>query len=320
MTRFPRRLARRIKAATAAGLVPLLVVTSLSACATLARRSSVLAGFQSPARPLSGEWSQVEAVRVGTSMRVQLHESEPLYRGSRTMHGRFHSATADTLTLTLDEWSSPTHTIAKSAVHTVHVRRPVGQRYAGWLSWLGTTLVLAVQDPGGWNTSFHLLVSTAIGGAASLPGFLAQRRQQIYESLPELSRFIAQVEIPLTDGAVVPRNRDVAVLVTHASRLGRWLDETIGLTVCLSSHPNRCTGQSAVFEEPFRARSSSVTATLGFSDETVPLDRPMSVYVHVVLTRGPSWRPSPDQAVPQLDDPDVLDVETVTRRITVVDQ
>ena len=112
----------------------------------------------------------------------------------------------------------------------------------------------------------------------------------------------------------------MAVLVTHASRLGRWLVETIGLTVCLSSHPNRCTGQLAVFEEPFRARSSSVTATLDFSDETVPLDRPMSVYVHVVLTRGPSWQPSPDQALPQLDDPDVLDVETVTRRITVVDQ
>ena len=179
MTQHPRYLVRRIKTITATSLVPFLTVTSLPACATLAHRSSAPAEFQSTSWALSGEWSRVEAVRVGTPVRVQLHEIDP-HRRSRTIHGRFCAATADTLTLTLDEWSSSTHTIAKSAVRTVHVRRPVGQRYAGWLSWLGTTLVLAVQDPGDWDTSFHLLVSTAIGAAASLPGFLVQRMQRIY--------------------------------------------------------------------------------------------------------------------------------------------
>ena len=201
--------------------MPLVVVTSLPACATLAHRSSVRLApptTQSTARSLS-EWSRVEAVQVGTPVRVQLHEVDPR-RESRTFQGRFHAATADTLTLTLDEWSSPTHTRAKSAVYTVHARRPVGKRYAGWLSWLGTTLVLVSQGPGDWDLSFHVLVSTLIGGAASLPGFLGQRMRRIYEAPPpEASRLITQVDIPITDGDVIPRSRKTAVSVSHVSRL-----------------------------------------------------------------------------------------------------
>ena len=319
----PRCLARRIRTTTAAGLVLLLVVTSLPACATLVPRASmrpVTAGAQPVAARSLSDWSRVEAVPVGTPIEVQLHEDEAPRRGSRKIQGRFHSATADTLRLTLDEWSTPTYTLAKSAVHIVHTRRPIGKRYAGWLSWLGTTLVLVSQRPGDWDLSFHVLVSTLIGGAASLPGFLIQRMQRIYEATPEASRLITQVNVPITDGDVVPRSREVAVSVPHVSRASRPPNETIGITVCLSLHPARCTGRWVVFEGEVRNLSSPVTATLGFGDETVPVDTPVPIYVHVVLATGPSWRPAPDLAVPQLGDPGVLDVETVTRRITVVDR
>ncbi len=147
-------------------------------------------------------------------------------------------------------------------------------------------------------------------------------RTRTYEAPPlEPSQLITKVDVPLTDGDVVPRNGPVVVVsVAHASRLGRPRNEAISLTVCLSLRPDRCTSGWAVFDGPAGRLSSSVTATLRFGEETVPTDTAVPVYVHVVLTSGPSWRPTPDQAVPQLGDPGVLDVETVTRRITVVDQ
>ena len=90
--------------------------------------------------------------------------------------------------------------------------------------------------------------------------------------------------------------------------------------VCLSSHPARCTGRWEAFDGPVQRLSRPLTATLQFTDETVPVDTPVSIYVHVVLVTGAPWRPAPDEAIPQLGDPGVLDVETVTRRLTVVDR
>ena len=64
----------------------------------------VVPDFQPAARTLS-EWSRIEAVPVGTRTEVQLHDDEAPPDSRRVM-GRFHSATADTLTLTLDESST----------------------------------------------------------------------------------------------------------------------------------------------------------------------------------------------------------------------
>ena len=320
-------LLRVIKIMTATVLMPLLIVSSLPGCATVAHLLSpraVSATVQRRDPPVS-KWLRVEAVRVGTLIRVQLHDVDPR-RGSRTIQGRFHSATADTLTLTLDEWSSPTYTVAQSAVYRVHARRPVKERSIGWGILGGTAVIVALKVGGEEDFNnlgkviFGAMYTSLIGLPASLIGFIAQRWQQLYETLPAASRFIAQVDVPLADGAVVPRSRDVAISVTHASRLGRSLDETLGVIVCLSSQADRCTGARAVFEEPSRRLSSSVTAALRFEDETVPVDTPVPIYVHVVLTIGPSWQPSSGRTLPQLGDPGVLGVETVTRRITVVDQ
>ena len=242
------------------------------------------------------------------------------------IQGRFHAATADTLTLALDEWSLPTHTIAKSAVYTVHARRPVGKRSAGWLALGGVAAIVAliVGTEEDYTHAGRVMIgamyTALIGLPASLPGFLGQQMQRIYEAPPAVARLITQIDVALTNGDVVLRHEPVAVSVAHASRMGHPPNETVGLTVCLSPHPARCTGGWAVFEGRVRNLTTPLTATLRFGDEMVPTDTPVPIYVHVVLTSGPSWRPAPDQAVPQLGDPGVLDVETVTRRITVVDQ
>ena len=60
--------------------------------------SRVVPNSQPAARTLS-EWSRIEAVTVGTRTEVQLHDDEAPPDSRRVM-GRFHSATADTLTLT----------------------------------------------------------------------------------------------------------------------------------------------------------------------------------------------------------------------------
>ena len=321
----PDCLARRIRITTAVWLVPLLLVTSLPACVTLAHRSSVLPAppnTQPVERSLS-EWSHVEALRVGTNTEVHLHEAEVPPNGQR-VRGRFHAATPDAIMLTLDD--GQIRTLAKSAVYKVLIPRPFWKQPPEWFAkrtvFLVGMLSLAGFLVGDDDLSSNVLGLVLYGLPVGTGLFLLGSRPlgEIYEALPEASWLITQVRVPFTDGDVVPRHEPVAVSVAHASRMGRPRDETIGLTVCLSSRPDRCTGGRALFEGPAGRLADPVTATLKFGDEPVPLDTPMSVYVHVVLTSGPSWRPAPDQAVPQLGDPDVLDVETVTRRITVVDQ
>ncbi len=313
------RLTRWGRTITAAGLMPLFVVTSLPACATLVYRSSVRTA-SAESQPMAAQslldWTRVEAMRVGTPVRVHLYEGKT-FPDDRQITGLFHAATADSLTLTLDD--GQTRTLARLTVHMVHAPRPIWKRYAGWLS-------LACVITGFAILGLHPDNSTgaAIGGGvfygllASIPGFTKQRTQRIYEAPP--ARLITQVRVPSTDSDIVPRHESVTVSVAHASRLSRLPTEPIGLTVCLSSRPDRCTGGWAVFEGLAGRLADPVTATLRFGDETVPLDTPISVYVHVVLTSGPSWRPALDQEVPQLGDPHVLDVETVTWRVTIVDQ
>ena len=138
-SRRPYHLAQRLRTATASGLVPLLLLTSVPACATRATfsmpaegwtppaaqrqrpgrpgRRAVPADSQPTAQPLP-DWSRVEAVPVGTQTEVHLYDDEAP-PNSRRVTGRFHAATADTLTLTLEEQSTPTRTLAKSAVHIV---------------------------------------------------------------------------------------------------------------------------------------------------------------------------------------------------------
>ena len=207
MTHRLRYLARWIRTTTTAGLVPLLLVTSVPACALRSDKSSisseewtlqaaqrrpgglgprVVPDSQPAARTLS-DWSRIEAVPVGTRTEVQLHDDEAP-PDSRRVTGRFHSATADTLTLTLEERSTPTRTLAKSAVHIVYVRRPIRERYAGWGTLVGGTLGLMLYFiglPDGLTPVGGLVVGAAYAAPSSLIGFFLQRRQRIYEVPPD---------------------------------------------------------------------------------------------------------------------------------------
>ena len=279
----PCRLAHRLRTTTALGLVPLLLAASVPACATRSSRPAVPADTQPASRnwwvsaPV-GEWSRVEAVPVGTQIMVQLYgDAAPPDR--RRVTGRLHAATADTLTLTLTR-PTRTRTLSQSDVHIVHIRRPIRNRYAGWLTLVGGTLGLAAYLAG-YDFVFRagLLRGLTVSGPASLIGFVGQRRQRIYEVPPEASRLITQVDVPVTDGDVVPRSLEVTVSVIHTIQAGRPRNETIGLTVCLSSHPARCTGQWEAVEGPVRRLSSPQTATLQLGDETVPGDTPVSIYM-----------------------------------------
>ena len=139
---------RWIRTTTAAGLVPLLLVTSVPACALRSDTSSIPAeGWvpQAAQQRRPGGAGATSGVRfpVGCPDPVRLvaHRSRAgrhqdrgcnctttkRRRTAGESRGRFHAATADTLTLTLEDLtatSSSTRTLVKSAVHSVSVRRP----------------------------------------------------------------------------------------------------------------------------------------------------------------------------------------------------
>ena len=212
---------RWIRTTTAAGLVPLLLVTSGPACAMRSDQSSMPAEGWVPqaaqqrrpgglgsravpadAQPAAGtlsEWARVEAVPVGTQTVVQLHDDEAP-PNNRRVTGRLHAATADTLTLTLDERTVTlsTHTVAKSAVHSVSIRRPIRKRSLGWSILVAGTAILTLSftssgDLQLWGAG---LFGASYAAPASLIGFSLQRRQRIYEVPPEASRLITPVDVP----------------------------------------------------------------------------------------------------------------------------
>ena len=321
----PCRLVHRLRTTTAAGLVPLLLAASVSACATRSSRPAVPADTQPASLNLwssapVGEWSRVEAVPVGTQIMVQLYDDVGPPDLRRRVTGRLQEVTADTLTVVLDERQRIVRPLARSDVHIVRIRRPIMERWAGWLTLGVVASTIAAFLGRDSDVTVEAQLGLLFGAPASLPGFLLHRWKRIYEVPPAAARLITHVDVPVTNGDMVLRSREVSVTVFHIIQAGRPRNETIGLTVCLSSHPARCTGQFSTVEGPVRRLSSPLTATLQFGDETVPGDTPVSIYVHVVLVTGSPWRPAPDEAVPQLGDPEVLDVETVTRRITVVDR
>ena len=92
-----------------AGLVLLLVLAGLPGWQT---------GWPptAAARKIELDWPQVQAVKPGTPITVLLHKDQGL-RGKRKVRGRFHSATDDSLTLTMEYGT--TRTLPMSAVRGV---------------------------------------------------------------------------------------------------------------------------------------------------------------------------------------------------------
>ena len=77
------------------------------------------------------DWSRVQAVPPKTKTDVHLYKDEA-HQGSRKIKGRFDSAAADSITLTLKD--GQTRTLEKSAVRKVLTRRPFAKRWPGWVA------------------------------------------------------------------------------------------------------------------------------------------------------------------------------------------
>ena len=81
------------------------------------------------------DWSRVQAVARDTKTKVLLYQ-DAAPRENRMIKGRFDSATADSITLRLED--GQTRVFPKQAVHKVRIPRPFSKRWPGWVA-LGIT-------------------------------------------------------------------------------------------------------------------------------------------------------------------------------------
>ena len=157
---------------TATGLVPLLLLASLSGCT---------------ARHMP-DWSTVQAVKPGTKTEVQLYEDKAP-QGRQKFKGRFLSDNEDSVTLELTErihTDLSTHTFQKSNVRKVLAHRPFLKRWPGWAAMLVTAGASALIPFGGEPTRAEafragLILSIPI----SIPFFIGSRMGRIYEVPPK---------------------------------------------------------------------------------------------------------------------------------------
>ena len=307
------RLMRR-NGFAAAGFVFLLLAGE-TACAT----GSGSRRFETPTRLQAADryrpgWSRLQTVAAGAEVEVRLYDE------AKTVEGRFESTSAETLTLLLPDRS--VRVIEGNAVHRVQVRRPLAKHRWGWIAFGATAATVSLLTSGPrWDLTnkaqltFGLLAAAPVSAAV----FWAQRMQTLYEAAPAASQFVSRIAVNASDGDSIRRGEEMAVSVGHVGRAGRAGGAPIGVTVCLSSRRERCVGGSSTrYEGPVRDLPNPFTARLAI-DEQFPSGASVPLYVHVVVTAGPSWRPSGGQPVPAPGDDSVLDVEMAVRSVRVVD-
>ena len=123
----------------------------------------VLAGWPAAAEgKIKLDWSKVQALTPGTGIKVGLYKDQAP-RGSRKIQGRFHSATDDSITLTLKD--GQTLTLQRSAVRKVHTRRGDGWFPLGVILW---SRVQAVTP--GTRTTVVLYKDQAPRGSRKIKG------------------------------------------------------------------------------------------------------------------------------------------------------
>ena len=148
---------------TAAGLVPLLLLASLSGC--VARH----------------DWSKVQAVAPDTPTEVQLSEDGSPYE-DRKIKGRLLSATEDSVTLKLKDGNPKI--FQKKDVRKVLTRRPVAKRWAAWVT-LGVSALIVSKLFAGLDTpearrAIHLYTTLPVTTVA----FFGAKMGGIYQSKP----------------------------------------------------------------------------------------------------------------------------------------
>lgn len=255
---------------------------------------------------------------VAPGARIEVHSGDDSDQdGGNVTNGVFRSADAGAVTLTLA--NGQVRTLERDAVRRGRVRRPFFERPAGWRAYLiimgVMTGFLVWAEAGDDDIGISSLPLTALTMfPAALPFFAATPMGTIYEAQPQ-PRLVMAVDVNVAEGTVVPRDHVVVVVMDHSIRARRHGHQQVGITACLSSHPERCTGVSARIEGRAGELLSPLTLRLRLADR-FPFGTPLSMYVHVVIVNGSSWRPVGDVRVPRPGDPGVLGTATVTRRIT----
>ena len=259
---------------------------------------------------------------VAPDTRIEVHSGDDSDQdGGSVTNGAFRSANADSITLTLA--NGHVRTLERDAVRRVRVRRPFFDRPAGWRAYLVIigiiTGFLVWVEPRDDDIGLSDLPLTAlVMFPAALPFFAATPMGTIYEAQPQ-PRLIMEIDVNVAEGAVVPRDHVVVVAVDHSIRARRHSGQQVGVTACLSSRQERCTGVTARTEGRAAELPSPLTLRLRLADR-FPFGTPLSMYVHVVIVDGSSWRPVGDMRIPRPGDSGVLGAVTVTRRITVGDR
>ena len=155
----------RFRKATAAGLVPILLLVALPGC--VARHMP--------------DWSRVQAVKPDTKTEVQFYRDSTL-KGARKIKGRFLSATDDSVTLKLK--GGQTETFQRKKVRKILAQRAFGKRWPGWLA-LGIALGVGVGfKDGDFTDSGKVVIGAIFPVAIAIPFFLGSKMGGIYEIPP----------------------------------------------------------------------------------------------------------------------------------------
>ena len=96
--------------------------------------------------PKKADWSQVQAVPHHRKTKIRLYEDIAL-QGNRKIKGRFQSATADSITLVLENGQA--RTFPKLTVRKVLVHRRYVKRWQGWVAVIATFLFAEAAFAGG---------------------------------------------------------------------------------------------------------------------------------------------------------------------------
>ena len=152
---------------TATGLMLLFSLFALPSCAT----------------KHMPDWSRVQALPLQTKTEVQLYEDEAPQE-SRKVRGRFDSATANSVTLTLED--GQTRTLPKASVRKVLTRRPFWSRWPGWLALgvgLGASQMWSAVS--GVSSDHPNALFYIAHTAPAVPFFLLSGMGGIYEVSPQ---------------------------------------------------------------------------------------------------------------------------------------
>lgn len=136
------------------------------------------------------DWSNVQSLRADTKVVVLTYREDMLEK--RRYKGKFISATSDNITL-LDK-SGNDHTIEKDNVQKVLVRRPILERWPGWIALaIPFAVVEAVFVAGGdYDRPYAHLILAAPAAAVSAVSFFFGSRYACIYNVPPAHRLTRQ--------------------------------------------------------------------------------------------------------------------------------